>query len=304
VPREHGEVAWNYVATPSQRFRSRAVVAALWIVAVIRFLLIVVSLGLIIAIALLWTIEGISSGPEYEFASGAEWNAALQRVVIASTVVAGVVVAVPLAFGRRRRYERRALGAVEARAIEGSDRQLVDGVLAELSIAAGCAVPRVLMVESPALNAMAIGTNASSMVVVLTSGLVQLPRRQLEAVLAYQLGLISSGDVRMTTSILALTAGRDPSWLRLGLRAWALRQTAAQRDRVAVSFTRDPDALVAAFRAIVNDSDTPPGLVAEDAPLWLEFPPELDLPIAGKHHRALRDAVRLDRRIAALEPAA
>jgi len=301
MPPDHGEVAWSYVATPSERLQSRVVLAALWIVAVVRFVLVVVSVGLVVVLTVLWIVEGISSGPEFEFGSAPAWNQTLQRVVIAATVVAGVVVAVALAIGRRRRYERSALSAVEARAIGGRDGQLVDELLAELSIAAGCATPRALIVDSSAVNAMAIGTDASSMVVVVTTGLVALPRRQLAAVLAYQLGLICSGDARVTTSIVALTSGTDPSWLRLGLRAWALRRTAAQRDRVALSFTRDPDALVAAFRAIVDDPGTPPGLVAEDAPLWLEFPPELRLPIDVKHHRAVRDAVRLDRRIAALE---
>jgi hypothetical protein len=300
VLHEHGEVAWAYVASPAERLRTRCVVVVLWVVAVVRYLLIVVSVGLIVAVGGLWVVEGLSQDPIGEVGSEPGWNEPLQRIVIAVTVAAGLAVAVVLAIGRRRRYERRALAAVEARVIEGRDKQLVDRLLAELSIAAGCDAPRVVVFDSPAVNAMAIGTNASSMVVAATTGLVQLPRRQLEAVLAYQLGLISSGDARMTTSIVALTAGQDPSWLRLGLRAWALRQTSAQRDRIAISFTRDPDALVSALHAIVNDPESPPGLVAEYAPLWLEFPAELAVPLDDKHHRAVRDAVRLDRRIAAL----
>ena len=110
--------------------------------------------------------------------------------------------------------------------------------------------------------------------------------------------------MRLTTWIVVLTTGADLSWMRLGLRAWALRTSALQRDRVAVSFTRDPGALADAFAAVAADPGVPEGFVVEDAPVWLEFPDDAGPQWSRRYYDEIRDAMALGRRIAALDDAA
>jgi Zn-dependent protease with chaperone function len=297
---EHGTVAWGYVGTRRERFETTAVLATLWIVAALRYVVLVICvcvavvlLPLFFADAIVIRVSGTESLPD--------WYNHLELSVFLIAAAIGVVAVIVLLPRRRRRYEESAFATFEARPLDEPEATLMRELLEELAIAAGCTAPRALVVDSDAMNAMSIGAKASAMTIVVTAGLFELPRPELEAVLAYELALIASGEVRVTVSIVALTSGWDASWLRLGLRTWALRCCADHRDRVARSFTRNPEALVSAFEAIAEDPGVPPGLTVEDVPLWLEFPPEMHIPFNDRHVQAIRDAVSLDRRIAALE---
>ncbi len=294
-------VAWGYVGSDAQRREQTGVLAVLWVVAAIRYLLVVVALTTLAALVAVFAAGGLASAGQPDGSAPAWWDRALLGALIVG-VISGVgitLVAVPM---RRRRFEAHVLSRCELHRLEGVHERTVDRLVEGLAIATGCPAPVVLRTPSPALNALAIGATPAEVTVVLTDGVLGLPRPQLEAVLAYELALIASGEVRLTTWIMALTEGSDLSWLRLGLRSWALRTSARHRDRVAASFTRDPAALAAAFAAIATDRTVPEGVTMEVAPMWLEFPPEVDARFDPRAHARIREAMGLERRIAALDP--
>jgi hypothetical protein len=295
------EVAWGHVGTDGERRRATLVLAALWAVAVARWAGIVGFLSALLALCGLMAY-GMWLGTGTDGVMPVWWDRAVLLAALAGLVVGALVSLVVIPF-RRWRFETRVLTECRAGPILGPMAATVDELVEGLAIAAGCAPPRVLRCPSPALNALAVGTELDDAALVLTDGMLALPRRPLEAVLAYELGLIAGGEVRLTTWIVVLTQGSDLSWLRLGLRSWALRTSALHRDRVAVSFTRDPGSLAAAFAAVAADPGVPEGFVVEDAPVWLEFPEDAGAAYTRRFYDEIRMAMALDRRIAALDAA-
>jgi len=85
-----------------------------------------------------------------------------------------------------------------------------------LARAAGLPKPRVTIVESAAPNAFATGRSAQHSVVAVTTGLLRiLNRRELEAVLAHELGHIRNKDI-LVSSIAATIAGAITMIANLG----------------------------------------------------------------------------------------
>lgn len=77
-----------------------------------------------------------------------------------------------------------------------------------MSIALGIKMPKVYIINDPALNAFAAGFNVDNSVIGVTSGLLEhLKRQELEGVLAHELGHIVNRDIRVSTMAFALLAG-------------------------------------------------------------------------------------------------
>jgi len=77
------------------------------------------------------------------------------------------------------------------------DPRLVN-IVESLAIAAGLPLPKVGLVESPALNAFACGLSPSSAVVVVTRGLLEtLDDDELAAVVAHEIAHVRNGDIRL-----------------------------------------------------------------------------------------------------------
>ena len=275
----------------------------LWVVAVLRWALIVACVTALASLLALMAYGLWLRNSRTDDAMPEWWDHAVLLAAAAGLVVGALVSLVVIPF-RRWRFETRVVEEVAAVPLGETEARTVERLMEGLVIAAGCEAPRVLRCPTPALNAFAVGTKVDEAVLVVTDGMLLLPHRQLEAVLAYELGLIAGGEVRLTTWILVLTQGSDLSWLRLGLRSWALRTSALHRDRVAVSFTRDPGSLAEAFAAVAADPGVPEGLVPEDAPIWLEFPDGIGSDFSRRFYGEIREAMALDRRIAALDEAA
>lgn len=138
---------------------------------------------------------------------------------------------------------------------------LVEGV----STGAGVRPPRLVVVDSPGLNALAAGTSGSGGVLAVTSGLLsELTRIELEAVVAEELWLIRHDEVVPMTVLvatfgfgrsLAIDEGRD-----------------ASADQGAISLTRYPPALASALEKIEAKGATVAGQPAYMAHLWLADP--------------------------------
>jgi Zn-dependent protease with chaperone function len=182
-----------------------------------------------------------------------------------AAVIALVVVAAGLAAWAWLAGDRIVARALRGRPAERHrDARLVN-LVDGLSIAAGVRTPRLVVVDSPALNALAAGTSARRAVVAVTSGLLaECDRIELEAVLAAEMWLVRHEET-LPRTVLAATfgLGRD-----LALR----RDEDTRTDRGAVALTRYPPALAAALDKIylkgANVAPTPARL----AHLWLVDP--------------------------------
>jgi heat shock protein HtpX len=163
-------------------------------------------------------------------------------------------------------------------------------VLEGVAIAAGVHAPASVVVTDPALNSCSVGRRPEDATIVVTSGLKgALSRDELEAVLAYELSRVSSFDTALSTWTAAVT-GRTieisqetdrimvqlalliPVRLARRLRARTLRRQAGQRDILALSFTRHPEALLSALEKIDADETPVTAVGAAAAPLWLKWP--------------------------------
>ncbi len=106
-----------------------------------------------------------------------------------------------------RMSAKAALAITKARPADGPEylqlRNLVEGV----SIAAGIPVPAVYVVDDPAPNAFATGLKPEKAAVAVTTGLLaKMSRRELEGVLAHEIGHIRNRDTSFMT-LVVLTVG-------------------------------------------------------------------------------------------------
>jgi heat shock protein HtpX len=109
------------------------------------------------------------------------------------------------------------LSIAGARPIEKRDDPQLFNVVEELSIAAGTPMPRVYLIDDPALNAFATGRDPEHGAVAITTGLRQkLSRDQLAGVMAHELSHIRNYDIRfamlMATMVGLIVFACDAFW--------------------------------------------------------------------------------------------
>jgi Zn-dependent protease with chaperone function len=154
------------------------------------------------------------------------------------------------------------------------------------------------VVVDPAPNLLSVGRRPETAWIVCTTGLLdELPRRELEAVLAYALGRVACREVSLDTVVYACTANVYEAWagtigfdhggillapiavlalpLVAGcalLRRSALAARARLSDGLALQYCRDPVALLAALRRLAADPRTVRFAGTPNAHLWLDYP--------------------------------
>lgn len=191
-----------------------------------------------------------------------------------------------------------------------------------LALATGVLAPPVAVVIDDVPNCLTVGRKPTTAWIVVTTGLVEtLSHRELEAVLAYEIGRVVELEVSLDTVVYALTNRAFEVWTAafsefdevalllvplgvlaaplvlasVGLRAATLRLRARLADGLAVRYCRDPRALARALRRILDDTHQVRRGDPANAHLWLEYP----------HSRASRWMLRthriLPRRITRLE---
>ena len=180
-------------------------------------------------------------------------------------VVVFVVVAVGLAAAVWTFAEARALAGVGG--VPADPRaharlyNLVDGLCA----AAGVAPPRLVVVEDPALNALAIGRDPRHAVLALTTGLLSgLSRIELEGVLANELVRIKRRDTLPGT----LAAAAGP----LGRRLARPIEEEESVDLAAVALTRYPPGLASALEKMATAGTSLAHPASSVVALWLAEP--------------------------------
>lgn len=101
---------------------------------------------------------------------------------------------------------RMALAVNGAKEIAKRDNPRVYRLVENLSIAEGLPMPKVYIMEDPALNAFATGRDPNHSSVCVTTGLLDvLEDNELEGVLAHELGHIKNYDIRVSMIAFALT---------------------------------------------------------------------------------------------------
>lgn len=109
---------------------------------------------------------------------------------------------ISLAFGNRM-----VLAMADAKPIEQSEAPQLFNVAEEMSIAAGVPIPKLMVMETDALNAFATGTSTSNATIVVTRGLLAtLNRDELQGVIGHEMGHIANLDTRYMT-IVGVTVG-------------------------------------------------------------------------------------------------
>ncbi len=93
--------------------------------------------------------------------------------------------------------DRMVLGMASAKDIDKADAPQLFNVVEEMSIAAGVPMPRVMVIETDALNAFATGPSVQRGTIVVTRGLLKaLNRDELQGVVAHEMAHIANLDTR------------------------------------------------------------------------------------------------------------
>ena len=99
------------------------------------------------------------------------------------------------------------LSMADASPVSREDAPQLFNVAEEMSIAAGVPMPRLMVMETDALNAFATGTSTRNAAIVVTRGLLgALNRDELQGVIGHEMGHIANLDTRYMT-IVGVTVG-------------------------------------------------------------------------------------------------
>jgi heat shock protein HtpX len=217
-----------------------------------------------------------------------KWFFIFCGVVIAASIVIGSFLSLFRLPFLRRKLERQVLRETGAHIADEDDFPQVRNLLEGLALAAGVPKPRFAVIQDVAPNSFGVGTRPKTTIIGITSGLVhQLTRDELEAVLSYEVSRIGSWDIALSSWAVALTSGAIsaaeaddlkalvgwiPARMAEWLQAWALRDQGEDRDRIAIQFTRHPEALITALEKLEQDQTQVQRVSRATAPLWIEVP--------------------------------
>lgn len=114
-------------------------------------------------------------------------------------VIPGVLIAVGIWFGIAFFFHNRMINrAAGSKTLERKENMRVYNLVENLCMSKGMRMPKVNIIEDPALNAFASGINESSYTVTLTRGIIdKLDDEELEGVIAHELMHIRNKDVRL-----------------------------------------------------------------------------------------------------------
>jgi heat shock protein HtpX len=171
---------------------------------------------------------------------------------------------------------------VGAKPVKRKDHFELYNLVQNLSITAGLPNPKIYVIKDASLNAFATGRNPKHSIVAVTTGLLdKLNKRELEAVLAHEMGHIANYDIRLQLFLITVVGaiamlgevmmrvrGKKAGGIILAglfiyiigvplLRLVSLglsRNREYLADATGALYTRNPDALADALEKIAQDS--------------------------------------------------
>ena len=103
--------------------------------------------------------------------------------------------------------DKLALSINNAKQIEKSDAPELWRIVENLAITTGLPMPKVYIINDPALNAFATGRDPNHAAVAVTTGLLEsLNKQELQGVLAHELGHVQNYDIRVSMLAFGLVA--------------------------------------------------------------------------------------------------
>jgi heat shock protein HtpX len=127
--------------------------------------------------------------------------------------------------------DKIALASVGAREAKREQYKMYYGVVEGLTIASGLPMPKLYVMPSNQINAFASGRNPEKSVICVTEGaLEKLDRRELEGVVAHELGHIGSYDIKYMT-LVAVMVGIISIISEIFLRSLWFRSSGGRNNR-------------------------------------------------------------------------
>ena len=120
-------------------------------------------------------------------------------------LILSIIISIAMSLTGYFKGDKIALKSVKAKPIEKKDNPYVYRMVENLSITAGTPMPKVYIIDSPALNAFATGRDPKHASIALTKGIIQeLENEELEGVIAHELSHVKNYDIRLMTIVVVL----------------------------------------------------------------------------------------------------
>ena len=159
-------------------------------------LIVLTALAALVGYVIGWLLEGEASDTVPLLSKAGLVAAALMAVVSVGWSM------ISLAFG-----DKLVLTMANAKEIDKADAPQLYNVVEEMAIAAGVPMPRVMVLETDALNAFATGNKVGHGTIVVTRGLLDtLSRDELQGVVAHEMSHLANLDTRYMV-IVGVTVG-------------------------------------------------------------------------------------------------
>jgi len=125
------------------------------------------------------------------------------------SAIAYVVMVIAFVYALIQYFAAGALSvaATGAKEIEKSDNPRLYRIVENLAITLGIPTPKVYIIDDPAPNAFATGRDPKHAIVAATSGILELmDDRELEAVMAHEMGHVQNYDIRVSMIVFGLVS--------------------------------------------------------------------------------------------------
>jgi heat shock protein HtpX len=122
-----------------------------------------------------------------------------------SILIFAIIISIFMSLTSYYQADKLALWSTGAKEIKKEDNPYVYRMVENLCIAAGTPMPKVHIINSPALNAFATGRNPEHASIAFTTGIIEaLENEELEGVIAHELSHIKNYDILVMTVVVVL----------------------------------------------------------------------------------------------------
>lgn len=201
--------------------------------------------------------------------------------------------------------DKIAIASVKAKKASREHYKQYYSLVEGLTIASGMPMPKLYIMHSPQINAFASGRNPENAVICVTTGMLEkLDKREIEGVLAHELGHVANFDIRYMTLVTVMVgmiaivsemflyslwfrgnSNKNFVFILIGIAMAILapivvkliqlaisRKREFNADASAVKFTRYPQGLIGALKKIQKDNHPEKKISKAVAPLFFSNP--------------------------------